>query len=125
MVIDGMFANNSLIGAAMSASNLKNSVIVNNIANAEVPGFKKSTVDFETLLDRQLNKAKETGYVDLDNSKPQVRKVNQNFSYRLDGNNVDIESEMAELYKNSIKYDVMANSLINNYKRINMVLTSK
>lgn len=124
MVFKSVFAHNSLIGTAMGASVLKNEVISNNIANAEVPGFKKSVVEFEGVLDEEIQNARKTGKINMKKLKPSVRKANTDFSYRIDGNNVDIEVEMAELYKNSVKYEVMTTSLINNYKRINMVLSN-
>ena len=43
---------------------------------------------------------------------------------RIDNNNVDIESEMTKFYKNSAKYDIIVNSVLNNTSRLNSVLTA-
>ncbi|MCL2565200.1 MAG: flagellar basal body rod protein FlgB [Defluviitaleaceae bacterium] len=122
MIFDSMLSHNKIIGAAMNAATVRSNVINNNIANADVPNFTKSTVVFEELLARELDGARRTGNVNLSNITPRVVSNMEGYSFRVDGNNVDIESEMVELYKNAARYDVMANSLMGNYRRINAVL---
>ena len=124
MVFDNLFSQNKIIGTAMNAAVVRSNVINNNIANADVPGFTKSVVNFENMLSQQLTEAKTTGKLNLGNVKPVVNYSLQGFNYRIDGNNVDVETEMVELYQNSAKYDVMTSSLMSNYKRINLVMTS-
>lgn len=41
---------------------------------------------------------------------------------RLDGNNVDIESEMVQLAKNSIKYDTLIQRISSDFRRIKSVI---
>jgi flagellar basal-body rod protein FlgB len=43
-------------------------------------------------------------------------------SMRLDGNNVDIEREMAEMAKNTIRYSVMAQKISNEFSKIKSVI---
>ena len=123
MIFDNLFAQNKIIGTAMNAAMVRSNVINNNIANADVPGFTKSVVNFESALVRELNDAKTTGALNLNNVKPVVNYNMQGFNYRIDGNNVDVETEMVALYQNASKYDVMTNSLMSNYKRINLVMS--
>lgn len=122
MIFNSMLSHNKIIGTAMNAATVRSNVINNNIANADVPNFKKSTVVFEDLLARELDGAQRTGSVNLSNVSPRVVTNMGGYSFRVDGNNVDVESEMVELYKNAARYDVMANSLMGNYRRINAVL---
>ncbi len=42
---------------------------------------------------------------------------------RLDGNNVDIDSEMSLLAKNSIRYNVLVQTLNNEFKKIRSVIS--
>ena len=42
-------------------------------------------------------------------------------SYRLDGNNVDIDTENVELAKNQIKYYTMVDSVSQEFSRLKMV----
>ncbi len=123
MLFDNMFIQNDVLGSAMQASVVRNDIINNNIANNDVPGFKKKTVDFEQYLRKELDSHKRLVDIRFDNIKPTIRMENNNYSYRIDGNNVDIEAEMVDLYQNSVKYDTLASGVINNYKRINLALT--
>ena len=45
-----------------------------------------------------------------------------NVDYRLDGNNVDIDTESAELAKNQIKYYTMLDSVSQEFSRLKMVM---
>ncbi len=118
-MLDNMFLNNNILGSAMQASAYKNDVIQNNIANADTPGFKKQNVVFEDALKQELDSFYVDGEVDFDNIKPTL--YSDPLSYRLDENNVDLNVEMVEMYKNSVKYDTLTQSVMNNYKRINIV----
>jgi len=125
MFYDRLFIQNAVLGQALQASAVRNDVIGNNIANAETPGYKARMVVFEEALDKALVRASKTGRLDLANAKPSVQPVHENFHYRLDQNNVDIEAEMVALYQNSIRYDALANSVMSNSKRINLVLSGR
>ena len=120
-----LFLQNNVLGMAMQASAIRNDVIANNIANAEVPGYKKKAVRFETYLDEALSNARKTGRLDLSRIRPTLHTEHEGYSYRIDGNNVDIEQEMVDLYQNAVKYDTLAGSVINNYKRINLAITTR
>ena len=119
-----MFAQNNIIGTAMQASVLRNDVILNNIANADTPNFSRSVVDFEDTLAASVDQHRRTGNLDLSRAVPTVRRIDA-LSFRLDGNNVDIESEMVNFFDNAVRYDVMATSIMSNYRRINMVITTR
>lgn len=119
-MMNKVFLNNDILGTALNASAFKNEVIQNNIANADTPNYKKRDVYFESILDDELNSAMFTGEINFDNLKPVMK--SDPLSYRMDGNNVDLNVEMVEMYKNSVKYDTLAQSVMNNYKRINVVL---
>ena len=123
MIFSGLFTQNSILESSMQASQLRNQVILNNIANDDVPGFKKQIVTFENTLLDAINASRRTGTsLDLAKVQPKVTTIHQNFNYRMDGNNVDMETEMVDLYQNSVRYDTMASAVINNYKRINLVM---
>jgi len=124
-VFDRVFAQNDILGVALNAYAVRNEVIQHNIANDDTPNFKKKIVEFEAAFAAALDESKRTGVIDLKKTVPKIRLFNENYSYRLDGNNVDMELEMADLYKNSVKYDVLTSSVINNYKKINLVVTGR
>ncbi len=123
MLIDNLFSKVNILEKGMQGAVLRNEVIQNNIANADTPGFRRSDVQFESFLKDAIDEASVTGVLDLDKVKPIV--VEQPFTYRLDKNNVDIETEMVNLYQNSARYDMLISSVNNHYKRINAVLAAK
>ena len=124
-MFERIYAQNDIVGLALNAYVTRNEVIQHNIANNDTPNFKKKTVEFEEAFAAALDDSKRTGRLDLKKIEPKIRVMHEQFSYRLDGNNVDMEIEMADLYKNSVKYDLLVNSVINNYKKINLVVTGR
>lgn len=125
MVFDSLFDQASILGSALNGLSVRNDVIQHNIANSDTVNYKKRAVDFEDSLQKALDDAKRTGRLDMSGVKTSVKKMHENYSYRLDGNNVDIELEMADLYQNGMKYDALAAGVINYYKRINSVLQAR
>jgi flagellar basal-body rod protein FlgB len=121
MVYSALLDQPSILGAALNGLSVRNTVIQNNIANVDTPDFKKSAVHFEGALQKALNKAKITGELDLSSVRPAITKIHENFSYRIDGNNVDIELEMVDLYQNQIKFEALVGGINNYYRRINSV----
>lgn len=117
----------------LDATWLRNEVIAQNIANVDTPGYKKSTVAFEEHLDNAMDSSRFRGNT-TDNrhvpiGKNEVDKINirvtrdyQNLSTRLDGNNVDIEIEMAAQAKNDIRYNTLVQSINKEYLRLKSVI---
>lgn len=113
----------------LDATWLRNEVIAQNIANVDTPGYKKSTVAFEEYLDNVMDsdsfKGNTTdsrhipiGKSDVDRVSMKVTRNYENLSTRLDGNNVDIETEMADLAKNNIRYNTLIQSVSKEYSRL-------
>ena len=125
MYLNGIFNDNRILEMGMQGLALRNEVIQNNIANAELPNFKRSNVIFEDVLQNVVQSYRETGRVNLSRLNPRVVRENTNLSYRLDGNNVDIEAEMVGLYVNDAKYQTLVGTVINNYRRFNLVLSGR
>jgi flagellar basal-body rod protein FlgB len=120
-----MYFQNAIIGSAMQAAVFRNEVISNNIANADTPGFKKSRVEFEDSLREALDNFKQTGAPDFGGVDMRAVITHENFNYRLDENNVDMETEMSALYQNAARYDALTSMLTNNGKRFNLVVTGR
>lgn len=112
----------NVLQQAADASWLRNTILTNNIANVDTPNYKRQDVQFETYLIEQLAGGDTMdSYVndmDLSTLEPTIYTDQANLSYRLDGNNVDIDTENAELAKNQIKYNVMADSISQEFSRL-------
>jgi len=125
MIFDSLYFQNAVIGSAMRASVFRNEVITNNIANVDTPGFKKSRVEFEDSLSMALDKIKRPDVKGLSGVSMRTVITHDTFNYRIDENNVDMEIEMSELYKNAAKYDALTTMVLNNSKRFALVLTGR
>ncbi len=124
MIFDKMFTQNTVLESAMQASEFKNQVILNNMANSDTPNFRGSEIEFEGILNNAIESSKLNGKLDMSSVMPALKKQHYGYNVRIDNNNVDIESEMTKFYKNSAKYDIMVNSVLNNTNRLNSVLTA-
>ena len=125
MIFDSLYFQNAVIGSAMRASVFRNEVISHNIANADTPGFKKSRVEFEGSLQKALDKIRRTGVKDLSGVGMRAVTMHETFNYRIDENNVDMETEMADLYRNAARYDALTSMVVNNNRRYNLVLSGR
>jgi flagellar basal-body rod protein FlgB len=86
---------------AMSGSALRQQVIANNIANANTPNFKASDVDFHTTLEQAFAGQPTVDQIDSTNFSVQTDSASTG---RMDGNNVDIDQQMANLSENTLDY---------------------
>jgi flagellar basal-body rod protein FlgB len=125
MLTQAMHNQNRVLGAAMHATGARIDVIMNNIANNDTPGFVASTVDFEAALGQAIDNWRATGRLDLSRVSPGLRTQDPGFAFRMDGNSVDMESEMVRLYTNVVKYETMVNSVMNNSRRLNMAISGR
>jgi len=102
---------------------LRNKVISNNISNVDTPGFKASKVVFEEALASALKRERKFPLGDsrLDEVEPVVVQ-DLSTTMRMDGNNVDIDSEMANLAKNTIQYNALIQKISKDFARIKTVI---
>ena len=125
MVLDNLFRQNTILGSAAKTATLRNEIITNNLANSDVPKFKAKAVDFEDSLIKALDKFKKTRELDMSDVRATVRHTNENYDYRIDKNNVDVDMEMVNLYQNSVKFDTLINCMQRNSARLTLALTGR
>lgn len=117
-----MFSDINLTNKALDAALLKKNVISQNISNADTPDYKRKDVDFESLLSAELKRnGGNTNALDLDALNPTVYTDLSTSSYRMDGNNVDIDTEMSEEAKINLKYSALVtrvNAQLNRFKTV-------
>lgn len=109
----------NVLDKAADASWMRETAIANNIANVDTPGYKRIDVDFETTLRRELGNAQyitldeKVKNVDLDKLNVQTYTDSAGYSYRIDENNVDVDTENVELASEQIRYEALTGSCIN------------
>jgi flagellar basal-body rod protein FlgB len=116
-MIDGIFNNTKVLEKALDGTWTRNEAIAQNIANADTPGYKRKTVAFEEYLKDAMD-GSTIDNSSVDNVEIKVGQDNSTLSTRSDGNNVDIESEMASMAKNTIEYETLVQSISSSYKRL-------
>lgn len=122
MIDSGAYNYINVLQQATNASWLRNTILSNNIANVDTPHYKRKDVQFETYLIEQMaggdSLDENVDTVDLSTLNGTIYTDNSTLSYRMDGNNVDIDTENVELAKNQIKYNVMTDSISQEFSRL-------
>lgn len=122
----------------VNAANMRHEVIAHNIANVNTPHYKRSEVEFEQMLARELyGDLEQEGKLKLvrtrDNHLPighlpiraEAKEVVDNTTImRTDKNNVDIDIEMASLAKNHIYYNALMTEIGSYISRVKTSITS-
>jgi flagellar basal-body rod protein FlgB len=126
-----------ILHRAMDVASLRREVIANNIANADTPNFKRSTVNFEAQLKRALDDEKTTVEPEAFVTDPRhisfdqkldwktvmpVRQLDYLTQSKNNGNNVDLQQELMEAEQNQMEYSLMAQAATNEFNQLNIVL---
>ncbi|MBP9996718.1 MAG: flagellar basal body rod protein FlgB [Lachnospiraceae bacterium] len=128
MISSNAFDYINVLDKAADASALRNQLLANNIANQDTPDYKRQDVDFESQLQQALKNSKYTSIdskvsnLHMSRLKPKVYTDYENYSYRLDGNNVDPEQEQIMLAANQIKYEGLMDSMTQEFKNLETVM---
>ncbi|HBB58671.1 MAG: flagellar basal body rod protein FlgB [Lachnospiraceae bacterium] len=128
MVNTDTFNYVDVLTRAADASALRNKTIANNIANIDTPHYKRQDVSFAANLQQAL---KNSRYKTLDQKidslntkrlKGVVFTDLEAYSYRLDGNNVDVDTENVYMAENQLMYQGLTKSLSSEFEHFKAVL---
>jgi flagellar basal-body rod protein FlgB len=126
-----------LLHRGMDVATLRRQVIADNIANSEVPNFKRSTVNFEASLKKALESEELEPELSMETTDPRHVKSWQPVDFRsveprrvLDylttsknnGNNVDAEQEMMDSLSNQLLYTLQSQAINFEFNQVNLVL---
>ncbi|KXG75740.1 flagellar basal body rod protein FlgB [Thermotalea metallivorans] len=131
-MLDRSFGNIKILEKSLNAAWLRNEAISNNIANVNTPGYKREKVEFESILKDSLmhlgiegklthEKHIPLGNLGIDHIGPVIQK-DFTSKYRRDGNNVNIDVEMANLAKNTIRYNMMAQRISGKFNKLKQIM---
>ena len=128
MIQTNAFDYINVLDRAADAAWQRNEAISNNIANVDTPGYKRQDVAFESVLQQALGNNR---YESMDDKEANVNLSRlrgrayvdyANYSYRLDGNNVDIENENVMLAENQLKYQGLISSINQEFTNLKTVM---
>lgn len=112
-----------LLHRAMDASTLRYQVSANNLANSEVPNFKRTSVSFESELKRAIESERNSkdafqmtttheghiqseGFQNYQDVEPR-RVTDYLTTSKANGNNVDAEQEAMDILKTQLNYQLL------------------
>ena len=122
---------------AMNVGNLRHSVYADNLANKDVPNFKRTEVNFESTLKKAILSERykpdfimsrsdprhTTNWTQLDYRNVQPRRVlDFTSTYNNDGNNVDPEAEINKILENQMRYTLFAHAAAFQFSQVSLVL---
>jgi len=126
-MLDRSFSQIDILKKTLNVSWLKNKAITNNIANVDTPGYKREVVRFDSVLSDAIagNNLTKTHpkHIDPASDGPRIEKE-RNTSFRKDDNNVDIDTEMAELSKNQMRFNIATQQLSSKLARLRKAIDS-
>ena len=128
MIQTNAFDHINVLNRAADAAWQRNEAISNNIANVDTPGYKRQDVAFESVLQQALGNNRyqsmddKVANVNLSRLRGRAYVDYANYSYRLDGNNVDIENENVMLAENQLKYQGLISSINQEFTNLQTVM---
>lgn len=132
-VLNRSFNNINIYKKVLDASWLRNTAISNNIANVNTPNYKRQVVNFDDVLrsyieqggTTMLNKT-HSGHMDAPEMSlnPRISQV-KDTAFREDGNNVNIDVEMAERTKNEIRYTAMTDKVTGTFTNLRTAIKGR
>ena len=121
-------ASNTALEKALSGLWQRSRAIAHNIANQDTPGYKAKRVDFESHLRREIEAARR-GSTPARETVSRLRGTEvreyelQGQSVRIDGNNVEIDSEFIEQARLQIQYNAVMQKVNGYYSNLKYVIS--
>ena len=118
--------NLNLLNKSLDGLWLRQQVTMDNIANFSTPGYKSKFVDFESILQDNLQNSdsKTTSEINTQiKSSDIIIEENDNLTLRLDGNNVDLEKENLQLAKTQLQYMYTVSEINSYFSKLKSVIS--
>lgn len=123
---DGMFTDSNYLLARkmLDYAAVRHEAIASNLANVEVPGYKR--IDVSSDFQSQLKNAVENNTPSaIEALTPTIKEDETAATTRADGNNVEMDKEMMEMNRNSVEYEYSVRYLNYNYQLLRTAITSQ
>ncbi len=120
---DSLFNDNAMLVSKIALNGLstKQQLISRNLANVDTPGYRAQQLDFESVLrkaaqpDTQLRMSSTHGAHLASPSRLAASafgvSYRQGGSYRADGNNVDLDTELLDMSQTGIQFEAVSQSM--------------
>jgi len=125
----------TLLERGLDGLGVRQKVLADNIANNDTPNFKRSDVNFEKFLQAALEAHQAAGQNGTANISDGLKlaplsafdfiEKDQSTTFRNDGNNVDIDTEMVRLAENTLHYNSLVSMLTSQLLLLRQVIQEK
>jgi flagellar basal-body rod protein FlgB len=125
-MIDALFSQPNYVASKklLDATALRHEAIAGNLANLETPNYKR--VDLASSFQTELQRAVASGDTSLiASSKPVLQTDTNAQAVRADGNTVQLETELAELQKNTLEYTVGTQFVTGAMTKLRLAITGR
>lgn len=110
-----------VLQAALNGLNLRQQVTANNIANADTPGFKAQTVQFEDQLQWAMSTASNNATLQTE-AAPEIN-VAPGQVGKMDNNSVDMDQQLLTMTDTSMRYNAVTRILSDRIALYRSVIT--
>lgn len=111
----------NLLEAGVRAEELRQKTIASNIANLETPGYRRLDVRFEQMLAKALDSSDGIGAGELEPELYQPKDT----PVKSNGNDVNMEAEIGELVKNSLRHTAYIRLLQKKFSQIEAAISTR
>jgi flagellar basal-body rod protein FlgB len=110
-----------LLEAGLRAEALRQQAVANNVANLQTPKYRRLDVRFEEMLAKAMDGGDE---VDLEEIEPELYQP-KNTAVNPNGNDVNLEAEVGEMVKNSLRQKAFVRLLSKKYNQIDQAINNR
>lgn len=107
------------LNKALGKATERHSLLLTNIANANVPGYKRKDMDFNIQIDQASSNSKQQLKGHLNDIRSHS---NSGTTMRVDGNNVDLEHEVFSIAETESRYNILTELADRQFKDIKNVI---
>lgn len=118
---DNNISTTDLLQAGLRAESQRQGAIASNIANIDTPGYRSLRVKFEQALEKAVKKG---DVEDVSNVKTELYSPNQTV-LKSNGNDVDLDAEVSEMVKNTLRHKTYTLLLKKSYGQIRAAINTK
>ena len=110
-----------LLEAGLKAETMRQQAMANNVANLQTPGYRRIDVQFEKMLAKAIESGDE---VDMEEIEPVLYQP-KNTAVKLNGNDVNLENEIGEMVKNSLRYKAFVRLMSKKFSQIDAAVNNR
>lgn len=125
-MISGLFNNINYQAAVkmLDATVARHNAIASNIANVETPNYKR--IDLAPDFVKELRNAVASGNTEqIGKLKPQIVQDSSAIPRRLDGNTVQLESELVKLNQNNMEHTLETQLISSSLLKLRLAVTGR